>query len=752
MKTLMSPIAILLILLVGSACGSHRDPAPLRSYTCKDTNAQHPCSLCPEGYFCTAKDLMQACGGADVFCPLGSFKPTPISDGHYTIGGDVEHASAQQRCEAGSFCIGGVRNVCPKGFYCPTTGLSAPIQCGNATLFCEEGSIMPTIVMAGYFSVGGLNASTRTGQQIAPVGHYALLGIVNECPEGHFGSTEALSNENCSGLCLEGWYCPQASIANRQYACGAENLICPRGSGKPKQVQPGFYTTTDEEPCRPGTYREPPANGSVEVSSIASSRNLGKCIPCPDGYKHISGDDPSLCLDCGPQAKSTPNRVTCKCHQSATEMTRFRLEFDPINAKCFNTTDSTPQPQLYHKQNTQFTKSLEHPCEPGHYCHEGIRYKCPSGRYGSKDLETSKFCEGHCAKGHWCGEGSILPTQNKCGSPDVYCPLGSSTPIYVSEGYYSNDLEPKDTKSSQQICPRGYWCEGGIRHPCEAGSFGDVLGLSHKACNGKCLKGYYCLAASPSRHQYPCGNSTVYCREGSKQPQLVDSGYYSSAENDAITVEVYAGPNSTATMQVLCEKGFYCSNGVKYSCPAGTYGSKTGSSDISDCEPCSAGYYCPSHPGPPTTEETQLPCGSVDLFCPRRSARPMRVDLGHYTINEFAVLKEGGDTHITRTAQVECEPGYHCQNGIKYRCRAGTYGATPRLVSDSCSGLCPRSYFCPENSVKPLPCSPGSYATGGARECTSCDIPPNVPIDIVLSMCRDDRSCCLDVFESVPST
>ena len=99
-----------------------------------------------------------------------------------------------------------------------------------------------------------------------------------------------------------------------------------------------------------------------------------------------------------------------------------------------------------------------------------------------------------------------------------------------------------------------------------------------------------------------------------------------------------------------------------------------------------------------------------------------------------------------RTAQVECHPGFFCEGGIKRPCPSGTYGEASGLASDTCSGLCPRGYFCPEASLRPLRCAPGAYSTGGASDCTSCEVPASVPADAINSMCRDDRSCCLDVF------
>ena len=44
---------------------------------------------------------------------------------------------------------------------------------------------------------------------------------------------------------------------------------------------------------------------------------------------------------------------------------------------------------------------------------------------------TNIECSGQCEAGHWCNEASASLTQNRCGGPNVYCPLESPSPIYV---------------------------------------------------------------------------------------------------------------------------------------------------------------------------------------------------------------------------------------------------------------------------------------------------------------------------------
>ncbi len=495
----------------------------------------------------------------------------------------------------------------------------------------------------------------------------------------------------------------------------------------------------------PGRYRTE-SNVDVSVSAIATSRDSGKCVPCPEGtFKHVPGDDISLCRKCGPKAKSTGQKITCDCFQSATEKHSKELYFDVLTLSCVDITGIGKPPDEHYPAQSQLTKSDESICEPGYFCYKGVSYKCPAGRYGDKHSETSNDCSGPCQEGHWCGEASTKATQNPCGGPNLYCPQQSAAPKYVSKGFYLDEGEPNDKKTAQRLCPRGSYCPGdGRRHLCPVGMYGSQSGLSTDDCNGHCEAGYFCPRGSVSSRQTPCGNSTVYCPQGSGLPVLVEKGYYSASSTGIINE---AGPNSTHDMQLKCELGYYCIDGIKYSCPGGTFGGFPATNDLSDCKPCLAGFFCPSHPGPLSTRADQSACGESYFYCPFGSTKPLPIEVGHYGIGGELSEENGNDPTRFRTGQEVCPPGFYCQSGLKHKCPAGTFGETEGLVEIHCSGLCPRGFFCPENSVKPLPCSPGSYSTGGAAECTSCEIPLTVSMQLKNSMCSEyERSTIIVIY------
>lgn len=502
---------------------------------------------------------------------------------------------------------------------------------------------------------------------------------------------------------------------------------------------------------------EPEDDPSNSFAPVNQTRGFGRCVPCPDGtFKAAQGDSIGLCLECGPKAKSTPDRVTCECYQSATQKLTTNLYFDVVDRSCLDVTNRTLPPDEMYKPESQLTKSVEHKCEPGSYCNDGIRYLCPAGRYGDKEGETDSECTGPCKAGFFCPLGSFSPTQVECGpNPNVYCPESSYLPAYVSEGYYANENDELNRKTSQELCPPGWYCPGdGLRHKCQAGYFGSDTGLTTPTCNGVCRAGYFCPPGSTSLHQLPCGNTTVVCAEGSAEPQLVIPGYYSASSNEVHTnsdESRYAGPNSTQNVAVQCEIGYFCKDGVKYQCPGGTFGERRGLVDASECEICPTGHYCPSYPHPPTTRDTIIACGDSYLYCSRGSSEPKTVDMGHYSISNDMYPGQANDESLEytdrRTGQVICPPGWYCKLGLRYKCPAGTFGEKPGLTDESCSGLCPKGFFCPVNTVNPLPCSPGAYSSGGAAECTSCDVPETISMEKKNRMCRDKRDCCFSVFE-----
>jgi hypothetical protein len=60
----------------------------------------------------------------------GSAKPMEASPGYYTSGGaSTTIRDSQVRCEAGSYCVAGVKYACPAGTYGRTTGLRCVCKC-----------------------------------------------------------------------------------------------------------------------------------------------------------------------------------------------------------------------------------------------------------------------------------------------------------------------------------------------------------------------------------------------------------------------------------------------------------------------------------------------------------------------------------------------------------------------------------------------------------------------------------------------
>jgi len=146
---------------------------------------------CPEGFYCPQGTILPRqlpCGGAHVYCPLGSASPQPVDPGAYSRGGrDATQQPSQHVCEPGYFCAGGLRYACRNGTYGARPGLAAdPASLG----------------LGG----GGSGSQSFTGGSAG----FATPGK-DEDEVGRTGPAFW-----CDGFCARGHWCPEASISPNQ--------------------------------------------------------------------------------------------------------------------------------------------------------------------------------------------------------------------------------------------------------------------------------------------------------------------------------------------------------------------------------------------------------------------------------------------------------------------------------------------------------------------------------------------------------
>ena len=207
-------------------------------------------------------------------------------------------------------------------------------------------------------------------------------------------------------------------------------------------------------------------------------------------------------------------------------------------------------------------QSTQHPCAVGRYCVGGVSHACPPGRFGNTTALPTQACSGPCAPGYFCNtSASLTPFAHPCGGPQVYCPIGSVSPLLALPGEYTIGDDTM-TRWSVVACPSASFCRDGVRSLCPAGRFGCSDRFSDPGCNGPCAAGHYCPPGTSSNQKFACGGTadavdaaTVYCPEGVGAPLPVGEGNYSVGSDEA-------APHKR-TAQERCEPGTYCQLGVK---------------------------------------------------------------------------------------------------------------------------------------------------------------------------------------------
>ena len=219
-----------------------------------------------------------------------------------------------------------------------------------------------------------------------------------------------------------------AAVLTSEYAsivlCGVLELscvcvcrYCPSGSGVPRDVPIGFYSTpltvaedvrSSVSQCGPGSY----CTGGLRSLCAGGtfSTAYGRVVACVDvcraGYFCPMGTG-TLSVESNGCLQATAYCPEGSSSQVSTSEGFYALVTS--EGLYFNETE----------------------CEAGYYCVEGIRTRCPAGRYGDAPRGVRDTCVGNCTAGYYCAPGSASPTQHLCGSITVYCPPVSTVCVCV---------------------------------------------------------------------------------------------------------------------------------------------------------------------------------------------------------------------------------------------------------------------------------------------------------------------------------
>lgn len=743
---------------------------------CNGTGLNGPTNICNEGFYCPGgnkepnpTDTPCPIG---LHCPSGSSAPVPCSPGTFA---NFSQAALCAECPAGFYCVpeevvqgnsSTGHRLCPRGFYCPVgtgrnwtacppgtfsneLGLEELNQCTQCTggYYCDATNLTAPSgpCSPGYYCTSGVNVATPSS------GH---LGIGGECPTGHQCPGTTSVPENCAAgfyqdlttqssckICPSGYFCVANSTTYTHQICPSGHY-CPTGTRFNIQFPcpPGTFNNLTGQnnesacsPCTPGYYCE--NNGQSEVT--------GKCHA---GFYCILGShlaEPSLSAIGGrcsageycPIGSSAPIGCDPGKYCDVAQMDAPR---GPCSQGYYCVANSTT---------SQPTGVNGNQCTPGHYCPEGSFAETPCGpgfylpSSGAWNISfcikctSGKFCnesglaspKADCDRGFYCPEEQIVGNPNAYPCPKgYYCPPGSSVPIICPSGTYQDETQQWTCKD----CPSGYYCDNSIE---------PIVNYTAYACP----KGYYCPSNTNSSNEYPCPagtfNNITTLRSASECLPCIGGFYCAGGAIEYPTTPCSPGyfckssaKTSTPTEGVnanICPVGKYCpeqtSEPIK--CPAGTMSNASGNKNLTDCQPCTKGYYCeelgqitvtgPCIPGyyclEASTVNNSIIC-PIGKYCPLATHTPINCPNG--TWSNATNLKAESDC-------TPCPAGYYCQqNGLiepEGLCREGYYCPISSNVPNPI--VCPIGLHCPKGSPEPKSCLSGFYTnTTGMSVCVDC--------------------------------
>lgn len=419
---------------VGHYClGGVKHPCPAGRYGNKHGEVDPQCmGDCHIGYYCPPGSVsarQRRCGDATVYCPTGSTRPTAVDEGYYTVAGgysdddkrydiprptqqkpdkmerlldyrdaDPTTRGAQVQCEAGRYCVGGIRTECSAGHYGDRKGQTTPTcsgLCANG-FYCPRGSVVANQIPCGVRTYPDCGEAARAKEK-----------------SGFFAVDDRSGYHHMLVYCVI-----NATTEYRQVVIDRQAIEASALKGSMLVDASGEIALRDvgQARVRMGRHADYYADTFDDVVALAQSGGW-----TVDGASTGLWDDPRVYC---PEGSSKPLPV------SHGHYTVSPVQWGGMSA--------------------------EELCPLGHYCFGGIRVECPGGTFGRIRGLTDSKCSGQCRAGFYCPNASVVATMVRCGDATVYCPTGSTRPTAVDEGFHTIGLPQSQhlvpTEVSAQEC------------------------------------------------------------------------------------------------------------------------------------------------------------------------------------------------------------------------------------------------------------------------------------------------------------
>lgn len=239
---------------------------PLGYYTANSSAI----SICPSDFYCVngQKNLCTL----NVYCPQGSSFPQPVDNGYYVMNSTI------LVCSAGFYCINGFIHECGNvAVYCPQQS-SSPllVDIGYYGNFGNTTNTNQLPCLSGSYCIGGIT-------DVCPRGSFSSLNFQTNCIPCSAGTYNTMDNLTSCSVCGYGFYqpfggqtfcnmCPTQSytIQNNSESC----LFCTAGQ---------YLNTSSCIDCVAGTYSNNNTCQSCFIGTFSSSNSASTCLQCPDG-------------------------------------------------------------------------------------------------------------------------------------------------------------------------------------------------------------------------------------------------------------------------------------------------------------------------------------------------------------------------------------------------------------------------------------------------------------------------------------